>query len=404
MDRTQRTLTDLWSDSKELERAVLERLEQGTLRVPPYPSVALALRKLVSQENYGLDEVLTIVSNDPALVADVLRCANSAFFGRGSVTSLRQAVGRIGAQQIMRLALVSGLTGIERTPGPLASQRRQAWETSLASAAISQRLAVLRKLPDESAFIAGLLHNFGWLIAIGTLEEMIARDPDAPARSESFWAGVIENCHTRLGLALAARWNLPALILDTIALHHQPDEPSEFAPFVELMSISDRINDLLAAHPVVSADQLGVIPELTGVECESIARSLPQLPELITAFASDGVAPSESMLLAPQTAMLDGYQPADLQVVKLGVRKSGPYKMVGIGPGGWVMKGAEPLLEKQLVEMEIARKPGAPPLRLWAKVDLCVSGESEGWEFSCKPFALSGQTLQDWNALLGSLA
>jgi len=404
MDRTQRTLTDLWSDSKELERAVLERLEQGTLRVPPYPSVALALRKLVSQENYGLDEVLTIVSNDPALVADVLRCANSAFFGRGSVTSLRQAVGRIGAQQIMRLALVSGLTGIVRTPGPLASLRRQAWETSLASAAISQRLAVLRKLPDESAFIAGLLHNFGWLIAIGTLEEMIARDPDAPARSESFWAGVIENCHTRLGLALAARWNLPALILDTIALHHQPDEPSEFAPFVELMSISDRINDLLAAHPVVSADQLGVIPELTGVECESIARSLPQLPELITAFASDGVAPSESMLLAPQTAMLDGYQPADLQVVKLGVRKSGPYKMVGIGPGGWVMKGAEPLLEKQLVEMEIARKPGAPPLRLWAKVDLCVSGESEGWEFSCKPFALSGQTLQDWNALLGSLA
>jgi HD-like signal output (HDOD) protein len=399
MDREQRQLGDLWSNSKELELAVMERLEQGTLRVPPYPSVALALRKLVAQENYGLDEVLTIVSNDPALVADVLRCANSAFFGRGSISSLRQAVGRIGAQQIMRLALVSGLSGIVRAAGPLAPLRRQAWEMSLSSAAICQRLAIQRKLPDESAFIAGLLHNFGWLIAIGTIEEMLLRDPEAPPRSEAFWATVIENCHTRLGLALAARWNLPALLLDTIALHHQLDEPSEFAPFIELVAISDRINDLLLDHPLVSAEQLSVIPELTDREREALARMLPTIPELISAFASDQPnGPSESKLLAPQNGMLDGFQPASLAVTKLGTRKSGPFKLVGIGPNGWVMRGTEPLLEKQLVEMEIAAKP--MPIRLWAKVDLCVSGETSGWEFECKPFALSQTSLQQWNELV----
>jgi len=141
----QQSTPDVWSDVEALEQAVIERLEQGTLRVPPYPSVALALRQLVSQQNYGLDEVLKLISNDPSLVADVLRCANSAFFGRGTVTSLQQAVGRIGAQQVTRLALVSGLTEAVRAPGPLAAMRRQAWEMSLASAAICQLLAPQRE-------------------------------------------------------------------------------------------------------------------------------------------------------------------------------------------------------------------------------------------------------------------
>ena len=241
--------------------------------------------------------------------------------------------------------------------------------------------------------------KLGWLIAIGSIEEMLAQDPNAPARSEAFWANTIENCHTQLGLALAARWNLPAVLLETIGMHHQPDEPSEFAPFIELVAISDRINDLLLDHPLVSAEQLSVIPELTDREREALARMLPTIPELISAFASDQPnGPSESKLLAPQNGMLDGFQPASLAVTKLGTRKSGPFKLVGIGPNGWVMRGTEPLLEKQLVEMEIAAKP--MPIRLWAKVDLCVSGETSGWEFECKPFALSQTSLQQWNELV----
>ncbi len=403
MASTQSGSADRWNNSAELERTLMERLEQGTLRIPPYPSVALALRKLVSEENYGLEDVLTIISKDAALVADVLRCANSAFFGRGNITSPRQAVGRVGAQQIMRLALVSGLSGIVRAAGPLAPLRRQAWERSIASSAVCQHLATLRRLPVELASTAGLLHDFGWLIAIGSIEEMLAQDPNAPARSEAFWANTIENCHTQLGLALAARWNLPAVLLEAIGMHHQPDEPSEFAPFIELVAISDRVNDLMQSNPLVSAGQLATIPQLTATECSAIAAMLPQIPELITSFASEtNGGPTKSALLGPQSALLDGFQPADLRVMRLGARKSGPYHLIGIGPNGWVMKGHEPLLEKQIVEMEIGQAPTA--LRLWAKIDLCMSDEKDGWQFECKPFALTGASMQQWTDLVRSLS
>ena len=282
--------------------------------------------------------------------------------------------------------------------GPLAAMRRQAWEMSLASAAICQLLAPQRKLSDESAFVAGLLHDFGWMMAIAAIEEMLARDSTAPQSSEGFWSAAIESCHTRLGLALAARWNLPDLLRDAIAYHHHPDPTSPNAAYVELVSISDRVIELLYARPLVSAENLASIPQLKPAECEALARALPQIPELISAFASEpqGVA-QPSLLLSPQSALLDGFRPLDLSVMQLRPRKCGPFKMLGIAPHGWVMKGREPLPEKQLVELELATKPHA--LRLWAKVDLCIRGSGDGWELECKPFALTGASLQLWNEL-----
>ncbi len=401
MDRGQST-PDVWSDVEALEQAVLERLDQGTLRVPPYPSIVLALRNLVSQENYGLDEVLRLVSNDPSLVADVLRCANSAFFGRGSIASLQQAVGRIGAQQVTRLALVSGLTGVVRAPGPLAALRRQAWEMSLASAAICQLLAQQRKLADESAFVAGLLHDFGWMMAIAAIEEMLSRDSTAPASSEGFWSAAIESCHTRLGLALAERWNLPELLRAAVGLHHHPDPTSPYAPFVELVAISDRVIELLYARPLVSVENLSTIPELKPAECEALARSLPSIPELISSFASEPAgALQNSLVISTQSALLDGFRPLGLSVMQLRPRKCGPFKMLGIAPHGFVMKGQEALPEKQLVELELSTKPQA--LRFWAKVDLCFKSTGESWELECKPFALTGPALAHWNELWRSV-
>jgi len=403
MDRTQRTLTDLWSDSKELERAVLERLEQGTLRVPPYPSVALALRKLVSQENYGLDEVLTIVSNDPALVADVLRCANAAFFGRGTVGSVQQAVGRVGASQVTRLALVSGLSGLVRTPGPLAPLRREAWEASLSAAALCQTLAPLRKLSVESAFVAGLLHDFGWLIGISALEEMFATLPAVPQRDDSLWHQGIERCHTQLGMTLAARWNLPPLLCDAIGLHHQDAPQSEFAPFVELVAAADRVLALLESEPTISAATLEKVPRLTPLERQALVDAIAQLPELVSAFDSEPQGTSavpRVHTLAP-APLPEGFHPCEGQVHQLSPRRRGPFALQGLSDSSLVMKGADALPEKQLVELELVLTPA--PLRLWAKVMECRS-EAGGCRIECKPFALNGQTLARWRELVAAAA
>ena len=59
-------------------------------------------------------------------------------------------------------------------------RRRQARERSIASSANCQHLATLRRLPVELASTAGLLHDFGWLIAIGIVGLYLLRRDWSP--------------------------------------------------------------------------------------------------------------------------------------------------------------------------------------------------------------------------------
>ncbi len=395
MDR-ERQGAALWSGPDELEQALLARVAQGQLRVPPYPTVALKLRNLVNQKDYGLDAVLSLVSTDAALVADVLRVANAAFFGRGTVSSLQQAVNRVGATQVTRLAMVSGLSGIARAPGSLAPLRRQAWQASVSSAAICQTLAPLRKLAGESAFVAGLLHDFGWLVGIAAIEELLAQSPAAPAREEIFWSEAIARCHTRLGLELASRWNLPDLLRDAIGLHHGNFASSTYAPFVELVALSDLVLALLQSRPRVEPDTLAQVPGLTAREREALAEAIPQFPELISAFdAEPQGAPAPTKLLTSAPALPDGFSARDFAVHQLSPRKRGPFHALGSAETMLLMKGREALPEKQLVELELEAQPR---LRFWAKVERCAA-EPGGYRLECRPFALTGATLEQWKAL-----
>src|SRR5689334_15913589 len=94
----------------ELDAAIIELVSRGAVKVPPYPAVAMRVEEMVRREDYGLGELTRLVASDQALAADALRCANSAFYSRGgTVTSLNAAITRIGAKEVVRLALASGL-------------------------------------------------------------------------------------------------------------------------------------------------------------------------------------------------------------------------------------------------------------------------------------------------------
>src|ERR1700761_5624005 len=81
----------------ELEKALLAMMDAGAVKIPPYPAVALKLNQVLARPDFGLSDIIAVLSADQSLVASVLRAANSAYFNRGEVTSLQQAVLRVGA-------------------------------------------------------------------------------------------------------------------------------------------------------------------------------------------------------------------------------------------------------------------------------------------------------------------
>src|SRR5512141_850717 len=112
-------------DPADLDKAIVELVGKGKVKVPPYPAVAFRIESLVRAGNYGLEDLAKLVASDQVLAADVLRCGNSALYARGApVASVKQAVGRIGAKDVARLALGSGLGAHALASGRLSPIRR----------------------------------------------------------------------------------------------------------------------------------------------------------------------------------------------------------------------------------------------------------------------------------------
>jgi putative nucleotidyltransferase with HDIG domain len=389
------------ADPLDLDKAIVELVGKGAVKVPPYPAVAFKIEALVRGGNYGLDDLAKLVSSDQVLAADVLRCANSALYSRGSaVASVKQAVGRIGAKDVARLALASGLGAHALAAGKLAPIRRRVWLDALASALLTQDLAKGRKLPPEIAFSAGLLHDFGKVVAIACIEDLIARREDVAPRTEDEWVELTERYHVELGVVMAARWELPPVIADAISLHHSESAAAAADPgIVQVVAVVDRVIDLLHERTSLTTEDLAAQAWLPESERATVARTVEALPEFVASFESaeawKGTGAS-TLVAAPPPARLDGPRPPPFPVVlKLGQREYS-YQLIGVGATHCMVTGKSPIPENLLLEMKVACEP---PLRGFASVKLEWPAAG-GFTLLVQPYGLSGAAQLRWKELL----
>jgi HD-like signal output (HDOD) protein len=196
-------------------------MTRDAVKVPPFPAVAMRIHSLARQDDFDAQELKNAVASDQALSAAVLRCANSALYSRGlPIASLDQALRRIGAREMATIALASIPGDLGTTKGSLVAMRRQVWQEALISALVCRELAKKRKLAADDAFMCGFLHDFGKLVCMRCIEELLAAHPETAGRSASEWIELVDRYHVELGLVVATRWQLPAILSDAITLHH----------------------------------------------------------------------------------------------------------------------------------------------------------------------------------------
>ncbi len=387
--------------SLDLDQAIVELVSKQKVKVPPYPAVAFRIEAVVRSGNYGLDDLAKLVSSDQVLAADVLRCANSALYARGSpVASVKQAVGRIGAKDVARLALASGLGAHALASGRLSPIRRKVWLDALASALLAQDLARARKLAPDVAFAAGLLHDFGKVVVIACIEELLQNRTDVAPKLEEEWVGVMDRYHVELGMVMAARWDLPPVIADAISLHHSDEVTVASEPMiVKTVMAVDRVIGLLASHTRLGVDELAEIPELTLHEREALVRTVESLPGFIAAFENSDVWKGDTknvLVVAPpppprNEAPLVKQYPV---VLRLGEREYS-YQLLGIGATHCMVTGKNAVPENLLMEMKVACEP---PLRGYASVKLAWP-EQGGWTLLVQPFGLTEGAQSRWKQL-----
>lgn len=373
----------------DLDRAIDGLVERDALEVPPYPAIALRVATLVRRGDYALEELARLVRADGALAGDLLRLANSAYYGLGPVVSLEKALLRVGEARVEQLALASSLGARALARGPLLPLRRLTWHDGLASALLCRELARQRHLPPEEAFTCGLLHDFGRIVAIGAIERIAAGSRAMPAR---FWEAVVDRHHVRLGAVVAERWALPVLVADVIRLHHE-ERPGGASPqLVGVVRIVDAVVRLLGERSGATPDDLATISALSEAETTAFARVLRVLPSFVASLER---APEPD-----RPGLVEG-NPAERRAapgeagirVRIGGRE---WAVLGVGPHQLAVRGDGALPEGGLVEVEVL---GGRRSAFHARVLLTwPDGAAAG--ALLMPFGLSGPALLDWRNLV----
>lgn len=202
---------------------ILERITS----LPPLPTAVGRLLRLVNEPDVEFKEIARTISLDPSLTAQLLRVANSAYYGFSQqVQSVHQATVILGRYALRNMALslaMIRLRGHMKQIGPLTPE--EFWRHCMAVACGARMLARhSRKVAAEEAFVAGLLHDIGKLVFIdydragyGGLLRAAARGP-APLHTVERQVFGID--HAYVGAALCRHWDLPENISAGVAGHH----------------------------------------------------------------------------------------------------------------------------------------------------------------------------------------
>ncbi len=209
----------------------LHELIAATNELRSLPSTTMQLTTLLDDDTVDASSVLDIIEKDPSLTSNLLKLANSAYYGmRRQVATTREALVLLGNQTVVNLAFAASMGDVMR--GPLAAYRMgrdQMWHHALGTALGA---AFLIRHEDgsvtarERAFTGGLVHDIGKLLLNRPLKQEIQQLP-VEGTFAQLLAGetdILGFDHSVAGAALGESWNFPAPLVDVIRWHHHPDE------------------------------------------------------------------------------------------------------------------------------------------------------------------------------------
>ncbi len=258
----------------EATPAAKSRLLRRDCELPPIPSVAVTLLGLLAREDVGLGEVADAVSADATIATEVLRAANTAYYGiRGEVTSIRHATTLLGAARIRALAATIGL---RRYLGPAlqAPVVQRCWRHNIACASTAEQIALRMGGSPADAYTAGLLHDIGRLALIVAHPEVYPALLDS---ADARGARVLQLERDLMGIdhCEAGQWFTQQLLLppvfQAVAAHHHNPDPVRPTDMLVRVSVACQLAEWMGywVTPVPS------LRDLDPVQLDRVGQALP---------------------------------------------------------------------------------------------------------------------------------
>jgi HD-like signal output (HDOD) protein len=234
-----------------------QTLVSPSYKPPLLPSIALELMKVTRQPGVSVAEVRKLLERDALLAAKVLQIAQSALYSRGSpVRTLHDAISLLGLRTLGDLFLQTVLSmrvfRADGYDGPMAMLMQH----STVTAHVARIACRMTAMPDEYAFMCGLLHDAG--MAAGLLIFADSRGPRSSGEGRGASSGAapgfeevrvaLDAVHEEASAILAEAWKLNPDIRIVIGSHHHLRAAGgRIHPLAAVVCVSDWIASEIGA-------------------------------------------------------------------------------------------------------------------------------------------------------------
>jgi HD-like signal output (HDOD) protein len=260
----------------EQKDAKINRLLGNVSDIPPLPSVTTRILDVAENPLSSAHDLTEIISHDPALTAQILKAANSAFYGfPNKIGTVYLAIVILGFNMVRTIALSVGVLKLFRTRGGQASLLNppEFWAHSLKCGVASKLLATNYKYyVAGEAFTAGILHDIGRIVlahySTSEYNEVLKFHAENKGSLLEAEEKIFGFSHAEVGGYLLKKWSLPVSIVDAVSFHHAPELSQNAPDLASITHLADYLSHLHSHRheeesdaPLLKSNHWGVLPK-----------------------------------------------------------------------------------------------------------------------------------------------
>jgi HD-like signal output (HDOD) protein len=222
----------------ELHALLALRIAEGRVELPLLPAAATEALAACRSDATTPQRLADCLHRDPAITGHVLRLANSSLYGgMGSITTLTQAIHRLGFNGVAEAVMMVAVHGRFFRNPRFAGQLCRLWQHSALAAGWAREIARRTRDSVEGAFLCGLLHDLGAPVLYQAVHD-IQEETGRPFANQD-----VETCVASLtpetGGRLLESWLLPGWVAEAVRFRPDWDGAANHPRLVSITALAD---------------------------------------------------------------------------------------------------------------------------------------------------------------------
>ena len=265
-----------------MDETKLNQILSKVKAFPTMPEAGAKMLSLLQEPETEISDIEEILRYDPGLTANILKLANSAYFGIPSkIGSLKQAVVVLGFKRLKQLVVASCVSAVmDKSVAGYDLPSGNLWRHSIAVSIAAEALVKDKKRKiSQDVFTPALLHDVGKLVLGTFVKEELEAIERIAAKGVPFEVAenmILGTDHAEIGAQILTHWNFPKEVIHAVRWHHDPDSPKTVTIQMDIVYLAN----LLCQTGDTSDGTGGQSVELSPAVIERLGVQVDQFEEI----------------------------------------------------------------------------------------------------------------------------